>query len=137
MATPDKFVGQWKILHWKNGPTLPEELVKVSMGPGQSLLEIESPADGIFTLKWLDTEGKRCTIDSPLTPCKDEFDDDELQVGPTTIKIGDDPASSIKLRSGVGVKFMMVVTLNDEVGDGNPGTIIAEAHPRPPGGEES
>jgi hypothetical protein len=139
MATSEKsFVGRWKILHWSSCPSLPEGLVKVSKGTEMALLEIESPPGGEnHTLKWFNTEDKLCTISNPpLTPDKDEFDDDEIQAGPTTIEIEDAP-DSIPLRGGVCIKYLMVITLSDDVGEGNPGTIIAEAHPRPPLGEES
>lgn len=123
MATSEGFDGKRKILHWYPGNSnLPESLVKV-IGDG-SYLNI-TPKGENYTLGWLDQEDQRRTI-NPSLRLDTASSDDELQAAPATIEI--EGGQPIKLMN-ISVKLLMVVTLRNHFGEGNPGTIIAEAHP--------
>jgi hypothetical protein len=128
-STGEEFIGTRKIFNWYDDlkKDLPESLVKKSEDGDDSYLTISVD----YSLKWHDINGDLCTVTSL------QYMDGGLSGG-KEITI-EKRKQAIPLPEGARVEF---ATDNDElyvrlVGgfvDGEPGTIVLEAHPR--SGEE-
>jgi hypothetical protein len=127
--TIDSFVGRWKIIEWQPGTRslLEDHLQK----DDHVLISEDSKAKDCCRLRW-SSRARECSVNRPLAYVKGElraYNDPAVSVGPDAapIRLAGVTVWLADSRPRLRVRFD-----KSAIGDGNVGTVIAEADPGEP-----
>jgi len=119
--SPNPFVGRWMIKDWKEG-----HFPAAAFEAGKTVLDITA-AGGVFTISWHDgTESLRSMGDL-------EFNEGTVELRKEGLSV--DFGEPNPRLCNVTVKFLLakpckiICVIELLLGDGNPGTFAADAHP--------